>query len=185
MVLARSVWRKVLVTVVAAVGFVALYEATMLDSRETAHGAAVAEEEPMPEPGARLTFQATAYCKGETTAAGVRVQAGSAAADPKVLPLGSVIEIDARDSRYDGIYTVLDTGPKVQGDILDIYMWSCNEALAFGRQAIRLHVLRRGWNPRATAPGFVDRLFNLAGRSTAQAGGAPSGTGSALPSDDQ
>jgi 3D (Asp-Asp-Asp) domain-containing protein len=165
MVLARSVWRKGLVTLVAAVGIVALYEATMLDSKATAPGEAMREEVPAPQPGARLTFQATAYCKGETTAAGVRVQAGSAAADPKVLPLGSIIESDTRDSRYDGIYTVLDTGPKVQGTLLDIYMWSCHEALDFGRQPIRVHVLRRGWNPRATAPGFIDRLFSRAGRS--------------------
>jgi hypothetical protein len=38
-------------------------------------------------------------------------------------------------------------------------MWSCYEALDFGRQPIRLSVLRLGWNPRATAPSFLDRLF--------------------------
>jgi hypothetical protein len=54
---------------------------------------------------------------------------------------------------------VMDTGPGVQGRQLDIYMWSCNEALQFGRQAARVTVLRLGWNPRATSPGFMDRLF--------------------------
>ena len=34
MVIAGSFWRKVVVTAVAAVGFVSLYEATMLDSKE-------------------------------------------------------------------------------------------------------------------------------------------------------
>jgi hypothetical protein len=38
-------------------------------------------------------------------------------------------------------------------------MWSCHEALKFGRKPIRLTVLRLGWNPRATAPGFMNRLF--------------------------
>jgi hypothetical protein len=38
-------------------------------------------------------------------------------------------------------------------------MWSCYEALAFGRKPIHLTVLRLGWSPRATAPTFFDRLF--------------------------
>jgi hypothetical protein len=54
---------------------------------------------------------------------------------------------------------VLDTGPAIQGRKIDLYMWSCHEALAFGRKPVRLTVLRLGWNPRATAPGFLDRLF--------------------------
>jgi hypothetical protein len=41
-------------------------------------------------------------------------------------------------------------------------MWSCHEALRFGRKPIGLTVLRLGWNPRATAPGFMDRLFKRA-----------------------
>ena len=38
-------------------------------------------------------------------------------------------------------------------------MWSCNEALEFGRQPIHLTVLRLGWNPRQTTPTFLDKLF--------------------------
>jgi hypothetical protein len=58
--------------------------------------------------------------------------------------------VDAGDARYDGIYTVLDTGPEVQGRELDIYMWNCTEALAFGRKTVHLTLLREGWDPRAT-----------------------------------
>ncbi|OLD12613.1 MAG: hypothetical protein AUJ01_16010 [Acidobacteria bacterium 13_1_40CM_3_65_5] len=76
-----------------------------------------------------------------------------------MLPVGSVIEIDSLPGRYNGIYTVLDTGPAVQGRQVDVYMWSCNEALQFGRRPIHLNVLRLGWNPRATTPTFFDRLF--------------------------
>jgi 3D (Asp-Asp-Asp) domain-containing protein len=161
MVLAGSFWRKVVVTAVAAVGFVSLYEATMLDSKEAVVAGTVAGRTmmPPPEPGARLAFTATAYCKGLTTRAGAPVQAGIAASDPALLPLGSVVEIDSTDSRYDGIYSILDTGPAVQGAEIDIYMWSCHEALRFGRKPVRLTVLRLGWNPRATAPGFMNRLF--------------------------
>jgi 3D (Asp-Asp-Asp) domain-containing protein len=114
---------------------------------------------PPPEPGARLAFAATAYCKGLTTHAGVAVQAGIAAADPTLLPLGSIVEVDTPDPRYDGIYSILDTGPAVSGAEIDIYMWSCHEALKFGRKPVRLTVLRLGWNPRSTAPGFMNRLF--------------------------
>ena len=53
----------------------------------------------------------------------------------------------------------MDTGPTVQGRQIDIYMWSCDEALQFGRRPIRLVVLRLGWNPRATTRGFMDRSF--------------------------
>ena len=107
-----------------------------------------------PAPGDRVTFSATAYCKGLTTASGVAVQTGIAAADPALLPVGSVIDIDAPDPKYSGIYTVMDTGPAVQGRLIDVYMWSCYEALDFGRMPIQLTVLRLGWNPKATTPGF-------------------------------
>ena len=33
-----------------------------------------------------------------------------AAADPDLLPIGSVIRIDQLGEKYDGIYTVMDTG---------------------------------------------------------------------------
>jgi 3D (Asp-Asp-Asp) domain-containing protein len=155
----RSLWRKALVTVVAAGGFVALYEATILDSkfslRQTSNEGAT---EP-PAPGSRVSFTATAYCKGLVTAAGVAPQSGVAAADPAVLPLGSVVELDAPGSQQDGLYTILDTGPAVQGRLVDLYMWSCNEALQFGRRPVKLTVLRLGWNPHATTPPFMERLF--------------------------
>lgn len=159
MIIARSLWRKALVTAVAAVAFVSLYETTMLDSRYVARLAMVRDPSGAPFPGARLSFTVTAYCKGITTTAGVPVQSGIVAADPELLPVGSVVQIDAVSSRYDGIYTVMDTGPSVQGRQLDLYMWSCNEALQFGRQTARVTVLRLGWNPRATSPGFMERLF--------------------------
>jgi 3D (Asp-Asp-Asp) domain-containing protein len=158
MVIARSFWRKVLVTAVAAAAFVSLYEVTIFDSKYSTRQT-VRTDVVLPAPGARLAFVATAYCKGLTTASGVAVQTGIAASDPTLLPIGSLVEIDSLDSRYDGIYAVLDTGPAIQGREVDIYMWSCYEALKFGRQSVYITVLRLGWNPRAMAPNFLDRLF--------------------------
>ena len=148
-----------MVTAVAAVGFVSLYEVTALDSKYVARFATLHEATALPMPGSRLAFSASAYCKGLVTASGVAVQSGVAAADPELLPVGSVVEIDSLPQKYNGIYTVMDTGPAVQGRLLDLYMWSCNEALQFGRKPIRLTVLRLGWNPRATTPSFLERFF--------------------------
>jgi len=159
MIISDRFWRRTIVTAIAAIGFVSLYEVTALDSKYAARLATLHETSALPFPGARLAFSATAYCKGIVTASGVPVQSGVAAADPELLPVGSVIEVDSLPQKYNGIYTVMDTGPAVQGRQLDIYMWSCNEAQQFGRQAARITVLRLGWNPRATAPGFMERLF--------------------------
>jgi len=159
MMISRSIARKFVVTAVAAVGFACLYEVTILDSRYAARQAELRESTATPAPGARLRFTATAYCKGTTTASGVNVRTGIAAADPDLLPVGSVIQVDKLGERYDGVYTIMDTGPAVQGRHIDIYMWSCHEALELGRRSAGLTVLRLGWNPRASTPKLVDRLF--------------------------
>ncbi len=148
MLLSRSLRRKLLATLLGSGGFLLLYQATVIDSRSVP-GARV----PDPTPGAHMRFVATAYCKGQITKSGVAVRAGVAAADPSVLPQGSVVKLEGGPQRHDGIYTVLDTGPKVLGKHLDLYMWSCNEALDFGRRPVTLTVLRLGWNPTLSAPG--------------------------------
>jgi len=162
MILSGSVWRKAIVTVVAAGGFVSLYEATILDSKYVARFATPFDPSPLPAPGSRLTFTASAYCKGLTTTSGVPPQTGVVAADPELLPVGSIIDVRSSVERYDGIYTVMDTGPHVLGRHIDVYMWSCNEALRFGRRSARVTVVRLGWNPHATSPGLMNRLFRRA-----------------------
>ena len=159
MIISGSSWRKAIVTAVAAISFVSFYETTILDSKYAARQATMHETSALPMPGSRVAFSATAYCKGMITTAGVAAQSGVAASDPELLPIGSVVEIDSLPQPYNGIYTIMDTGPSVQGRLVDLYMWSCNEALQFGRKPIHLTVLRLGWNPRATTPSFFDRLF--------------------------
>ena len=157
--ISRSLGRKIFATIVVSFGFVFVYETTIRDSRYAARQAMASQASGTPLPGTKLLFQATAYCKGTTTASGVNVRTGIAAADPALLPVGSVISINAGNTKYSGIYTIMDTGPAVQGRTLDVYMWSCHEALAFGRKQVQVTVLRLGWNPRATAPGFMNRVF--------------------------
>ncbi len=132
----------------AGFGFLLLYEATIIDSRTVDEPGAPGAK---PTPGSRMVFEATAYCKGQTTKSGVAVRAGIAAADPDVLPLGSVIQVSGVPDEYKGIYTVLDTGPEVKGREIDVYIWSCYDALSFGRRRVEVRVLRLGWDQTATA----------------------------------
>jgi 3D (Asp-Asp-Asp) domain-containing protein len=161
--ISRSLGRKLTATTAVAVGFVLMYEAKVIDFRQISVPGQAKEvtpgEEPVVANANHLRFTATAYCKGTTTASGVNVRTGIAAADPDLLPVGSVIQVYRLGERYNGIYTIMDTGPAVQGRHIDIYMWSCNEALELGRRAIQVVVLRLGWNPKASAPRLIDRLF--------------------------
>jgi 3D (Asp-Asp-Asp) domain-containing protein len=159
MFLNRSTGRKFVITVVASVSFTGLYDVTVMDSRYAARQTEEAELTARPSRGARLRFTATGYCRGTTTASGVNVRSGIAAADPDLLPVGSVVQIDRLPERHNGIYTVMDTGPKVHGRHLDIYMWNCDEALELGRREMVITVLRMGWNPQNSTPRLVERLF--------------------------
>ena len=153
---ARRTMVALIATLVVAVG---VYETRMLDSGYGAWLDMLGNEEGQPSPGAHLAFDATAYCKGQTTAAGVNVRRGIAAADPQLLPVGSVVTVATGDPEYNGVYTIMDTGPEVRGRELDLYIWSCHEALKFGRRRIEVTVLRLGWDPRASSPSLIDRLF--------------------------
>lgn len=157
--IAESNWRKAVVTLGVAAGFVSLYQATAPDSRTTASETSLVETTVLPQAGSRMEFTATAYCKGQTTASGVGVRTGVAAADPALLPVGSVVRLETPNPRYSGVWTVMDTGPAVRGRTVDLYLWSCKEALVFGRRPVRLTVLRLGWNPQNSIPGMVDTLF--------------------------
>jgi len=143
--LSRSLRRKLLATGLAAGAFTLLYQATVFDSLKV--GDAGAHAVGPPGVGSRVAFEATAYCRGEITASGIPVRAGMAASDPAILPIGSTVQIDfdRPTSRYRGIYTILDTGPEIQGREVDLYMWNCDEAVQFGRQKVVVTVLRRGW----------------------------------------
>jgi 3D (Asp-Asp-Asp) domain-containing protein len=157
--IADSYFRKAIATFAVVVLFVFFQQAATRDSRSEATATTVIETGVLPQAGARLQFQATAYCKGETTASGVGVRTGIAAADPAILPVGSVVRLETPSPRYSGVWTVMDTGPAVRGRLVDLYLWSCKEALQFGRRPVRLTVLRLGWSPQNSLPGLVDTLF--------------------------
>jgi len=88
-------------------------------------------------------FEATAYCDYGFTASGVWVREGIVAGDPRVLPLGSEIDVKVDDEVLEK-YEVMDTGGKVKGYIIDIWMPTCEEATQFGRREVKVRVRKKG-----------------------------------------
>jgi len=94
--------------------------------------------EPAPE-----KFQATAYCITGFMKAGLPVAPGYVSADPKVIPLGSVIYVET--PFRSGIYQVMDTGELIKGKIIDIFIPSYEACKEFGRRIVHVKVLRYGF----------------------------------------
>jgi 3D (Asp-Asp-Asp) domain-containing protein len=88
-------------------------------------------------------FLATAYSVEGTGSSGKWPHPGTVAADRDVLPLNSKIRIYV-DGRYAGDYTVEDTGSKVDGHHIDIYMPSRAQAKKFGRKRVKVVILKFG-----------------------------------------
>ncbi len=88
-------------------------------------------------------FQATAYCDYGFTASGVWVREGIVAADPRVLPLGSVIDVKV-DGAVLERYRVMDTGGDIKGYKIDIWMPRCEDARKFGVKAVKVRVREKG-----------------------------------------
>jgi 3D (Asp-Asp-Asp) domain-containing protein len=97
--------------------------------------------------GPPASFQATAYALRGITASGIYVRHGVIAADPRVIPIGSVVQI--LTPGYSGVYTVQDTGRLIKGKIVDVWLPSTREARFFGRRSIKLHVIRWGKKRRS------------------------------------
>lgn len=93
-------------------------------------------------------YVATAYSLPGRTASGMRVAKGVIAADPRVLPLGTRVRLEA--GPYSGEYIVADTGSAVKGRKIDVWVPSHGEACRFGRRNIKLSVLSYGGRRAAT-----------------------------------
>jgi len=96
---------------------------------------------------APMQFLATAHSIEGITAKGTMAREGTVAADPAVLPLGSRIRISGAGP-YSGVYVVTDTGAKVSGKHIDIYLRNDAEAKRFGRKAVVVRILSRGDNKK-------------------------------------
>jgi 3D (Asp-Asp-Asp) domain-containing protein len=85
-------------------------------------------------------FKASAYSIHGRTRSGTVTQPGTIAADTRVLPLGTVVQVNA--GKYSGVYTVHDTGGAIKGNRLDVWLPSNKEARRFGRREVKLVVLK-------------------------------------------
>jgi 3D (Asp-Asp-Asp) domain-containing protein len=88
-------------------------------------------------------FVATGYSANDptqgtnnTTATGKEAYEGIIAVDPKIIPLGTEVEI--KDL---GKFIAEDTGGKIKGNRIDIYFSSKTEAAKFGKQGIWLRMV--------------------------------------------
>ena len=111
--------------------------------------AALLSAAPTPKP-AGGKYEATAYSVTGVTSSGQYTHRHVVAADPDVLPIGSRIRI-RRAGKYSGEYVVADTGRKIVGRKLDIYMPNTKECQKFGRRPVRVKVLEVGEGTRRDA----------------------------------
>ena len=103
---------------------------------ETAGAGKAKTETPVSE---AVHYMATAYSLRGKTASGRYVTQGIIAADPRVLPLGSRVRLEA--GAWSGEYLVADTGGAIRGRKIDIWTPSSREAMRFGRRKVKLTVL--------------------------------------------
>ena len=99
-------------------------------------GVTIAEDPP---------FTATAYSDSGITAKGNVTTSGTAAADPAVIPLGSMIKVTGA-GEYSGLYAVTDTGRKITGRAIDLYVQNEAEAKEFGKKPVQVEIVKTGDN---------------------------------------
>lgn len=79
----------------------------------------------------------SAWCEIRNTASGAVAEQGvTISADWDVLPPGTIVYIDGLGERV-----VQDRGGAIKGNAVDIYFEDHDEALVFGRQAVRLYII--------------------------------------------
>jgi 3D (Asp-Asp-Asp) domain-containing protein len=83
--------------------------------------------------GTPVQVTVTAYCLTGTTRLGHPVREGIVAADPRVFPLGSELELTI-GRRPAGRFRVEDTGLLIKGQTIDIWVPDCSQAIEFGRK---------------------------------------------------
>ena len=94
-----------------------------------------------PKSGKWRTFSATAYSVRGQTASGKQTREGrTVAADPAVLPIGTRIQVRGAGP-YSGTYVVHDSGRKIDGREIDIFIADAGEAKRFGKKQVQVRVL--------------------------------------------
>ena len=92
-------------------------------------------------------FGISAYCGGTCCSSGAGITASGNVAeegetigvDPDIIPLGSKVKSVFADGT-EHVYRADDTGSAINGNIIDLYMESHEEALVFGRQTCKVYI---------------------------------------------
>ncbi len=87
----------------------------------------------------KVPMKATAYAQHGTTKSGDHTRRGIIAADPRVLPLETKVKVTGAGP-YSGHYVVKDTGKKIKGHKIDVFMPSVQEAKTFGIKDVKVQV---------------------------------------------
>ena len=88
-----------------------------------------------------IDVTATAYCLKGRTASGMYTQYGVVAVDPRVIPLGTRLYIEAADGTWIyGTAVAADTGGAIKGNKIDLYVETYDEAMRFGRRKAKVYI---------------------------------------------
>ena len=122
---------------------------TRIVSPVTRRQPATANRKPAPStahrratPGEKIPVEITYYCLQGMTRTDTQVREGIVAADPRVFPLRRHVELTVR-GRSLGRFLIADTGSKIKGRTLDIWVPSCAEARRRGRHHATAVLLTR------------------------------------------
>lgn len=93
--------------------------------------------------GQWMSVQATGYSTQQPglsthTATGIdlRVNSRVIAVDPRIIPLGSLVEVQGM-----GVYVAGDTGGAIKGRIIDIHYPTVSQALSWGRRNVNIRII--------------------------------------------
>ena len=132
------------VTVSARPAMVAKENDLTAASSITVANSTEASRRPLTGPQAFTAFSYNLRGRG---ASGLGVRRGTIAADPKILPYGTRVYLDA--GSYSGEYVVTDCGTAIKGRKIDVWVPTIGEARRFGRKNVKLTVLSYGGKRRA------------------------------------
>lgn len=107
-----------------------------------------------------LSYESTGKRPGDKyygiTAGGINLKgqtwesAKAIAVDPTIIPLGSLVKVTFHSEAYaqfNSIYTAVDTGGAIKGNIIDLYLGENVDKKtisAFGRQKATIEIIRKG-----------------------------------------
>ena len=94
------------------------------------------DEAPAPGEGRQITVMSTAYCLRGLTARGTRVNYGTIAVDPRIIPMGSKVYIPGY-----GWGRALDTGGAIRGNIIDLWFPTSGQCFQWGNRKVTITVV--------------------------------------------